>query len=238
MNIIKTPIEIKNELIRPFPDYLIKQKPGQAKASYVTGQTVIDKLNYVFGHLGWSWEVERAWIEQSADKVVKVKWENKKKIELDTPIYEKQLPVAHVIGKLTVNLRNEDGSLYSICKSAPGAQPLTGGQSEQENCFKGAHTDALKKAATMFGIALELYRDNIEAQHFENLTYIDPWTDEAKIEYDEYLNYIEKYKTDYQIDDNDFIAFANSITGEEIGLTPNNIVAVVEYIQEALANQE
>ena len=46
-------------------------------------------------------------------------------------------------------MEREDGSIYEIVRMAPGSQPLaTGVQSDYDMAVKGAHTDALKKAAT------------------------------------------------------------------------------------------
>lgn len=235
LNKIKISKKMKQSLQTPMPDYIIKEKPGQSKASYVTGQVVIDKLNATFGYTGWSWEICSNWIEKSVDKVTKVKWENGRKINLTEPIYESQLPVAHVIGKLTVSLEKDDGTIYTVSKMAPGAQPLTGGQSEQENCFKGAHTDALKKAATMFGIALELYRDDNEQYFHDDINYENPWTESALEEHKDNFDFIKNFKSSYQLNDKDMNDYINEYSQGTMPTTdylvPENIADFILYLK-------
>jgi hypothetical protein len=80
---------------------------------------------------------------------------------------------------------------------ATGSQAINGPQATQSiNGYKGAQSDALKKAASLFGIALELYRDATEQEEFEafkeSLT-PDTWTAEAIAE--------NQQEYDYLIDD-------------------------------------
>lgn len=240
---INTDKKIKTLLQTPMPDYIVKEKPGQSKASYVTGQSVIDKLNATFGYAGWSWDITDKWIEKSIDKVIKVKWENRQKVNLEPKdwIYESQLPVAHVIGKLTVYLERPDGTIHIVSKMAPGAQPITGGQSEQENCFKGAHTDALKKAATLFGVGLELYRDENEQYFFGELNYEDPWTEDELAKHKENFAYLSEFKKEYQLDDNDMSGYMNSFSQGACPtidyLHPDNIQGFVDYLKAMINNQ-
>ena len=112
---------------------------------------------------------------------------------------EEQNPTAHIIGKLTVNFEREDGSIYSVSKSAPGSQPIVGGQETQENAFKSANSDALKKAATMFGIALELYRKGKEQEYFNAINYENPWTNEEKEKHKDNFNYINSFMQKYNV---------------------------------------
>lgn len=241
LKILNVEKSIKTKLQTPMPEYIIKEKPGQARASYVSGQSVIDKLNATFGYAGWSWDIQKSWIEQSCAKVIKSKWENGKKINLPEPIYEEQLPVAHVIGRLTVHLERPDGSIHTVSKSAPGAQPIIGGQSEQENCFKSAHTDALKKAATMFGIALELYRDDKESYFYEELHYEDPWNEEELEKHKENLEYLSDFRKRYNLDDTGMNAYINAYSAGSLPtidyVMPDNIEGFVNYLKSLDASQ-
>jgi len=66
-------------------------------------------------------------------------------------VNQKETMVAYAIGKLTTSLGT---------RMAMGTGVLRGQLSTNADAFiKGAGTDALKKAATMFGIAAELYPD-------------------------------------------------------------------------------
>lgn len=230
--------ETKYNLQTPMPQYIHKIKgAGKNAATYVSGQSVIDKLNATFGYAGWSWDIIEKWVEQSEDKIIKTKYENGRSVKLpeDQWIIERQLPVAHIIGKLTVFFERPDGSIHKVSKMAPGAQPLVGGQSEQENMFKGAHTDALKKAATLFGIGLELYRDQNEQAFFNELCYENPWTEEVMAKNKENFEYINWFKSSYKLQDNDLdsymYAYSHGQYPSYAYLSPENISGFVEYLK-------
>ena len=77
---------------------------------------------------------------------------------------------------MTVRFKNDDGEEIVISKDGFGSKTVIGGQSKQEDNYKAAATDALKKAATLFGIAAQLYRDNNEEEFFNLMN--DPWNDD------------------------------------------------------------
>jgi hypothetical protein len=243
LQVINTPKELKVALATPLPEYIHKQKPaGKTSLTYVSGQAVIDKLNATFGYTGWSWDIIERFIQQSEPKMIKVKYVNGKKVNLDSPEYEPQQPVAHVIGRLTVHLQDDSGRFYQISKTAPGAQCLVGGQSEQENIFKGANTDALKKAATMFGIGLELYRDENEAYFFNLMNYEDPWTEEALDEHKEDFAYLDEFKKKYGLVEADMDNYINTFSNGALPTTnylmPENISEFVNYLKGLVSAQE
>lgn len=242
LHLMKTPKDLKTALATPLPEYIHKQKPsGKSSLTYVSGQAVIDKLNATFGYAGWSWDILERFIQKSEDKVIKTKWEGGKNVKLDPPIYEPQLPVAHVVGRLTVHLQDEVGKHFSVSKTAPGAQCLVGGQSEQENIFKGANTDAIKKAATMFGIGLELYRDENEAYFFNEMNYEDPWTEEVLEEHKEDFVYLTDFKKTYGLTDEDMSGYINTFSAGTLPtidyLMPDNISPFVKYLQDLVSSQ-
>lgn len=150
----------KEVLEVPMPANLIKERDGGGgmKLSYVGGATVIRKLNFAFDNL-WDWSVTSFQIIPSEPKKITKKWNNttRRMDTLAVPIIEEQPPIAHVVGTLTVP---GFGARVGF-----GSKVVIGGASEQESCFKSAATDALKKASTLFGIALELYED--EPTYFE-----------------------------------------------------------------------
>lgn len=173
----------KSVVVERIPLELIKKREigygsNKQKLSYVNGPVVIDYLNKAFDYL-WSWEISREWIQQSIPKTKK-----SKNPPYDIVSSEEQAPVAHSLGKLTVYIPLADQSGYfPICKMAHGCQSLIGGQSEQENVFKGASTDALKKSAQQLGIGLELARGEDLQAFFDSENYEDPWTDELVEQY-------------------------------------------------------
>lgn len=158
--------ELKKKIIRCVPPIngLIKQKDGY---SYLSAENIIDILNYTFGYM-WSWEVKETWMDTTAKR-----------------------PSAHVLGNLTVYLKDEMGEEHAIVKSGLGGQPVV--KSSAEDAFKGAASDAIKRAARNIGIGLQLWRTGEpDRQLFDYLSYEDPWTDELKEEHKEELDYVQE----------------------------------------------
>lgn len=119
----------------------VKDKKG---LSYVSGDTVTRLLNKAFNYR-WSFYILETRVVESQDKMLKGQTQNA------IP----QNPVVQAHGRLVVP---GFGS-----RDQWGSQPLVGGNDVQEHAFKSASTDALKKCASMFGIALDLYgKDGIE----------------------------------------------------------------------------
>lgn len=230
---LQFPVKAKEVITRTLPDQLIKQREGGGKKilSYVSGSTVIDLLNEAFGYL-WSWDVVEQFVQESQPKF--------------NPRYDKepqpQGPVAHVRGNLTVPIVQEDGTVVMITKSGFGSKTVLGGQADQEHIFKAAATDALKKAASLFGIGAQLYRDEDEQAFFEAINYEDPWTDELLVKFQPERDYIKK------------IMEENKATAEDIGeiiaewskgaltsiqdLTPDNMADFVSYLRSTQNEEE
>jgi hypothetical protein len=205
--------DIKLKLSESIPDQLLKtRKSGSTELTYITQNTCIDRLNDIFGY-AWSFEILDHWMEPGVTQIkmenpkypftskntdmdaVKVNPEGKRYIELP------QLPSAWVLVKLTVPMLTDSGEIIYISKMATGSQSITGPQSTQSiNGYKGAQSDALKKAASLFGIALELYRDDVEQAEFEAFKETltpDTWTEEIieanRQEYDYLMNIMNDY---------------------------------------------
>jgi recombination DNA repair RAD52 pathway protein len=240
MKSIKIDTAIKNKVSAPIPEYLIQQRQGGGNKmlSYLSGSTVTDMLNDAFGY-AWSWEVKKHWIEESApyfnaysksrDKV----FHNGKE-----GAWEEQGSVAHVLGKLTVYLETETGGIVELSKDGYGSKSIMGKQNDQESIFKAAGTDALKKAASLFGIGLSLYRNECEQAYFDTINYVDPWEGVNMDDYKEFFEYIEDYKSTYGVDDNAFAEFVGQVTQTTYEVTPENIESIVTYIKDAISTQE
>lgn len=126
-------------LSKPFEDSMLKTRKGKSGMTftYVDGACVVERLNQAFGHV-WSWEVL-----ESAMKAL-----------------ENGSTDVRVRGRLTV----VDGG-QSITKDAWGGvlvQPR--GMDCEADMLKAASTDALKKAASLLGVALHLYSDEVGAE--------------------------------------------------------------------------
>lgn len=221
------PNNIKAILTQKIPAHLIKEREqGKTTLTYISGSTVIGILNQAFSH-DWDWTVEREWIESSQDKYDKYKNE-----------YVPQSPIAHVRGTLTVRYKNEDGTLSQICKTGHGSKVIIGGASEQDSIFKAASTDALKKAASMLGVGLQLYRDENEINYFEAIEYVDPWTTELREAHKADWDFIEDFKTRFPNGDealSQYIyAFSNAASSQISYITPERIGGFVAYCKAAL----
>lgn len=145
-------------ITRPLPKSMIKtRKVGKTWLKYISGSAVIDLLNDAFGY-SWSFEVIRHDVIQSEDKAI-YDWdydpEKGRKVKTFARM-EAQAPYISVLGRLTVGG-------FGV-KEQYGSQVLLGGASEQMSALKGATTDALKKCATLMGIASELYDDHKEEE--------------------------------------------------------------------------
>lgn len=219
-----------NKIKTPIPKQLIKEREGggkNKKLKYVGGAYIISMLNYIFDY-DWDWTNLEEWITSSQDKVFKNKENGAETI---TP----QPPVCHVKGILSARYYDENGNEKTIRKTGYGSKVLSGGASEQESCYKAASTDAIKKAASMLGLGLELYMSSEEADFFNDLTYVNPWTDEIVEKFVAELQYIDEIKA--MKDGESIIAesiykYSQGLTAEEDFITPENIAEFVQFLQE------
>lgn len=238
---LSIPREIKSVVGAPLPDNLIQQRDGGGgkKLSYLSGSTVTDMLNNAFGYM-WSWKVKEQWIEQSQPFFNQYSKATEKIINPangKTGAWEDQGPVAHVLGTLTIWLKNGP-QVVPLEKDGYGSKSILGKQNDQESIFKAAGTDALKKAASLLGIGLELYRNEDEQAYFYEINYEDPWTDEAKEAKTEQMAYMSKYIEDYQVSNEDFDNFVYETTGDTYAVTPDNIDLIVDTIKTGIKEAE
>lgn len=243
--------EIKNKIIRPIPESIIQERDAGrgSTLSYISGATVTDMLNDIFNY-NWDWEAEKEWIEKSTPFFnTYSKLDNSKKVMNSagkTGTWDEQAPVAHVKGKLTVHFLQKlplpDGTFQyierSIVKTGYGSKPIIGKQNEQKDIFKSAGTDALKKAASLLGIGLELYRNEEQMEYFNDLNYEDPWTDEAKEQKAEQLAYIKNYMQECEVSQEQLLDYLYQITDGDTNLTPDNIDLLIESLQSADDSEE
>ena len=147
----------KQKLQQPLNQAWIKQRSqGGTTLSYIGGHTVIELLNSAFNYQ-WSFEVIKEDIVPSLPKPAFSGWGKQRKPVLNpdgSQKMEEQPPVAKVLGRLTVPGLG--------IKEQYGSKVLIGGATEQESAFKSATTDAMKKCASLFGIGLELYKNEEE----------------------------------------------------------------------------
>lgn len=226
------PKKAKEAIIAPISDDLIKSRAGAkgSSLSYLSGSTVIDMLNNAFGYM-WSWKAEQEWIQPSQPKF--------------NPKYDKepveQPPVAHVKGTLTIHLFDENEASYSIVKTGYGSKAVLGSQMDQESIFKAAGTDALKKAASLLGIGLQLYRDEDEQFYFDSVNYEDPWTDELLAQFSDERTIVSNFIESNDLSDEEMATYYEHFSEGEFasveGLSPDNIVAFASYLKQLVEDQ-
>ena len=223
------------------PDYLIQQRDGGGgkKLSYISGSTVIDILNVAFDYM-WEWKIDEQFIQESQPKFnkwAKIPQDQKVMHNGDLGAWEKQPPIAHVRGTLTVLIKNDNGDYLTISKTGFGSKIIMGGASEQESIFKAASTDALKKAASLLGIGAQLYRNEEEAYFFYNeLNYEDPWTDEELKAHEKERNYITDLMDKHNLNEDAMISLIKQAGYEDCDslsyIVPDNITNIVKKLKE------
>lgn len=129
---MSTPVDSKllTELSKPFPREVERQlDKGGVTLTYIPVSEVIARLNDVFGVLGWSYT----------------------QISCDRDALDPDFLVAHV--RMTVGDITRDGVGGQTIK-----RKRDGGIVDLGDEYKGAVSDALKKAAQSFGVGLYLAR--------------------------------------------------------------------------------
>ena len=217
----------KLELSAPIDPSLLKTRTmGKEELTYVSQNTVVDLLNKAFNYM-WSFVIDEQWMEAGVPVIKKEnpKWPFNEKntdmsqVQIDAEgkryVVLEQGPVAGTRGRLRVPFTQEDGTIVWIEKSACGAQAIIGNQAVQStNAFKGSMSDCLKKCASLFGIAFELYRDATEEEHFQTIrdSYMpDTWTEEVEAQYAKELKVLYKMLEDFGWDFDD-IGYYVSLT--------------------------
>lgn len=160
----------------PIPESIIEKKDqgyGKQPLSYITGTVVTDYLNEIFDYC-WSWQVTGQWIDNTFP------FYKKDKQTKELTLVKKDLShIIHVKGILTAPVINPfTGEHIMVQKEAFGSKIVyeTDGEPGQESMYKSAATDALKKAASMFGIDGHLRRSEDE-DTFKNNLHVEMYND-------------------------------------------------------------
>ena len=128
------PASVTDKLAQPLDASLVSQRRGRGNRSfsYVEGRTVIDQANRIFGHGGWGHEVVGDVTLRELDQV------NTQTAEV------KRIRAYSATVKVTVP--------GAPSRTDVGFQPVSDETAEgHETAFKGAVTDALKRALRTFG---------------------------------------------------------------------------------------
>lgn len=155
-------------LAEPFDSTVEKQlKKGGASLTYIPVSEVIARFNKVIGVQNWTMQL----------------------IHIERNLLTPDQVVAHV--RLTVNFVDENGTVYTVSRDGIGGQKVKMQKSDGEPVdlgdeFKGATSDAFKKAAQGFGVALYLARDE-EALYLEEQANVLP----VSQEYQDFMGLVE-----------------------------------------------
>lgn len=132
----KTLEQVEQELDAKIPRSAVRERDGGGgrKLSYLEGHYVIDRLNKIFGPLGWSKEI--AEIKEVVSKTPRGEF----------PAY---------LVKVILSIHGKD-NYRNVVKEAYGYGADKSGQNAHELAMKEAVTDALKVAAKDLGMSLGL----------------------------------------------------------------------------------
>lgn len=241
--------KIKDFIGEQIPNDIIKQRDGgtsngkKIMLDYISGSTCIDKLNSIFEY-GWDWEVTEHFIQKSVD------YQNKYMKEREMSP-EPQPPVAHVFGILTVHLRDDKtGQFYDIKKTGCGSKVILGKANDQKDIFKAASTDALKKAASLIGVGLDLYRDANEQYYFELLlsrdkqnNFLRNYSDEEKKLYFDSVNYLQELtESNNDIDGDSMLSllmtWSNNKYNDFNTIPPKELNSFVTHIKQGIGDDK
>ena len=206
----------KSLITDPIPDNLVFLDPGKNK--YVTTMVVVDKLNEVF-NFAWKWRI--------IDKGVEIGKQIKAGSDPGCYVW--------VLGELSCPVKDpQTGQIVWIEKQAFGGKQLVGGAKVQSQGYKSASSDALKKAASMLGIAPNVYmRDDVYTALFEDSD-SDTWNQNKAEIFSREIKRVESIKT--KLGDEEFNSFVQEFCNETSNyttygkVTPSNIEAFLHYV--------
>lgn len=188
--------DIKKIIQERIPQNILKElEQGYGKnkktMQYASHRLIEDLLDKAFGY-AWDWEIVDYRVESSTPYFKKGYKDRDTGEMVPDEIIHKEGSFAIVKGRLTVHLYDDvAGKDFTVIKESVGVQPLIGGADVQSESFKGASSDALKKAASILGFGGQLWRDKKEQKFFEELNYEDPWTEAEIAAHEEEFSYVK-----------------------------------------------
>lgn len=145
---------------------------GNNSVTYLKGDISVDRLNEIFGPLGWGVVASPPQIEKEVAN--RTKWENRKPKEVEMVVYSVTTQVT-----LTIKKRTPEGSDTVFVQTGIGYGEVEPGKYAKEAigmAVKGAETDGLKRCTSMLGKAFGMFLDqdgnqsDIEYAHKGNKT--------------------------------------------------------------------
>lgn len=145
---------------------------GNNSVTYLKGDISVDRLNEIFGPLGWGAVASPPQIEKEVAN--RTKWENRQPKEVEMVVYSVTTQVT-----LTIKKRTPEGSDTVFVQTGIGYGEVEPGKYAKEAigmAVKGAETDGLKRCTSMLGKAFGMFLDqdgnqsDIEYAHKGNKT--------------------------------------------------------------------
>ena len=191
----------------PFPTGVVKVLEKKGNPKYVTGHTIIDILNVIFGD-NWSVEYSQPWVESFGERIT-----------------------VTVKARLTATYLDETGKEVTVTREGFGSDCLKKGG--EENLTKSASTDAFKKAAYSFGIINQFLRSPEEYQYYNSLiSGQTEWTQGAYNAFGEEWKTISMICRENGLNQQDLLGLVYKLSnGTESSIRPSNIVTVVEALK-------
>lgn len=214
----------RNIIDKPIEEDFIKISPDGFK--YVVNSVVIEILNNAFNYT-WNWEILDHGIQNG---------ESNGKFT-DPGSY------AWVLGRLSYPVIDNNKNVVWAHKDAFGAKPVIGKAKVQSQLFKSAATDAFKKAASLVGIAKNIYTaDDIYEAMVTNKIADDNWNKATMEIHKDALEKLKNYRTmlgDIVMNQkiNNFCDETALYTVYGI-ISPSNVDQFLEYLENSLQNEQ
>ena len=213
--------------------YISTRDKGNKTYRYVEASYIIELLNKLFGYT-WNWEVDTPEIHLTGGK--------------DKNGNDKCYVTVH--GRLTVPVLNpnftETASDYKdryiwIMKESFGSHLIAGTDPEVQGfAYKAAATDALKKCASMLGIAKNVYMSEELFTYLQENGEVDEWTDETiKMYKEQYDKMMDLYRTNSDLPKyiHDFCTETKDYS-EMDRITPGNVINFLAWVQNRISSIE
>lgn len=219
-----------NMINEPIPDDFIDKIDG---FDYVGHPVLADKLNKIF-NFGWSWKIISHGIEEvkSYKKAAK---NNDYPEQVDNNSNGNKSYYAWVLGEIEIPIISNGHVIY-IRKQCFGGKQVLGNAKVQSQVLKSAASDAFKKAASMLGIARNVYMNSdMYKKILEEESLADAWTKDMLESYSSQINIIKDIKEKMGEDPFNRIVNEFCTETEEYStfgkITPSNICQFIDWVQ-------
>lgn len=217
--------DIAKVIYEPIPKELTRTRlQGNQQLRYATAYVIVRLLNKAFGIGWWGFVPLKEWTEEAVPN---------KRGQTGSCV--------HCLGELRLYHDNGDGKFDPLCYTpiqAYGSKVVLGGNQDNQNLYKIAETDALKKAASYVGIASELYLNEEELSCLED-AYDDPWENEEVYKaHEPERQFIQKAIKEHNITAEEINALVKECFNDEIddinSLLPDELTKFTAFFKEAV----